>query len=72
MDAKNIRKHKNDVCRLFAALTPQSRITLPQSIHTEVVIFIEQLANEAVDFRALGLPFTMPEVINGLRQTFVQ
>lgn len=71
VDAKNIRKHKNDVCRLFAALTPQSRIALPPSIHTEVLMFIDRLGNEPVDFQALGLPFTMPEVISGLRQTFV-
>jgi hypothetical protein len=70
VDAKNIRKHKNDICRLFAALTAQSRVALTPGIHSEVALFIERLADEPVDLRALGLPFTMPEVIVGLRRTF--
>ncbi len=71
VDTKNIRKHKNDVCRLFAALTPRSRITLPPGIRTEVEEFIEKLSDEPVDLRALGLPFSMSEVITGLRQALL-
>ena len=71
VDSKNIRKHKNDVCRLFATLTPQIRVELPPGIQAEVSEFIDQLANEPVDFRVLGLPLVMPDVIMGLRQIFV-
>jgi len=71
VDDKNIRKHKNDVCRLFAILTPNTVIELPSSIQHDIADFLDRLSIEEVDFKALGLPFTMPEVLAGLKKLFL-
>jgi hypothetical protein len=45
VDLKNIRKHKNDVFRLLANVTPSSRVETAEEIHSDISQFIE-LVNE--------------------------
>ncbi len=70
VDSRNIKKHKNDICRLFALLSPATRIHLPPDIRSDMTEFLKNLESETVDLKALGLPFTMAEIISGLHNLF--
>lgn len=70
VDSRNIKKHKNDICRLFAALTPEMRVETPRSIRTDIANFLDRLQSEPVDTKSLNLPFPVSEVIRGLRKLF--
>lgn len=71
IDEKNIRKHKNDIIRLFQILTPESRISLPQTIKEDMKKFIVRIGNEPVDIKNLGLQrFSLTEVIAALKNIY--
>ena len=55
VDSRDIRKHKNDVFRLLLMLTDnESRMDLPDEIREDISKFIEMMADEEVDVKALG------------------
>ncbi|MDD5698760.1 MAG: hypothetical protein PHH77_09115 [Victivallaceae bacterium] len=70
VDSKDIRKHKNDICRLFAVLSPTVSITLPPNMKNDIAVFLGHLKSEPVNCRALGLPFSVNEIISGLNKLF--
>jgi hypothetical protein len=55
IDSKDIRKHKNDVFRLYRIIDPDLKITIPEVIVEDLRMFIELIASEKIDFKALGL-----------------
>ena len=55
VDTKNIRKHKNDVFRLLANVSPTSKIESSRDIQKDVIEFIEQIKEDKPDLKNLGL-----------------
>lgn len=55
IDTKNIRKHKNDVFRLLANVSPANRIESSRDIRNDVNQFIEQVKEEKPDLKNLGI-----------------
>lgn len=56
MNDKDIRKHKNDVIRLYQLLTPAQRIVLPQPIKQDMQEFLVHMQNDrSIDFKNLGI-----------------
>lgn len=56
VDRGDIRKHKNDVLRLYQLLSAEHRMILPQSIKADMRKFIEHLKNCApIDLKDLGI-----------------
>ena len=56
IDDKDIRKHKNDVIRLYRLLTPTQRIPLPQLIKQDMQDFLDHIQNDrSIDFKNLGI-----------------
>lgn len=56
IDDKDIRKHKNDVIRLYQLLTPTQRISLPQLIKRDMQDFLDHIQNDrSIDFKNLGI-----------------
>ena len=55
IDTKNIKKHKNDVFRLLANVSPTSRIEPSAGIQSSVTQFIEQIREDQPDLKNLGL-----------------
>lgn len=58
VDSKNIKKHKNDVFRLLANITPSSRVELAEEVQNDVNQFIELIAEDKPDLKNLGLKGT--------------
>ncbi len=71
VDAKNIRKHANDVFRLAQLLAPETRITVVERIGRDLARFLERIAAEpAIDLAALGLAGTQAEIAGRIRRAY--
>lgn len=56
IDERDIRKHKNDIFRLFQLLSPDKRINLPSPIHDDFKAFLAEMKIAfSVDCKSLGL-----------------
>lgn len=64
IDNKDIRKHKNDIIRLYQLLTPVQRISLPVQIKQDMKDFLDYIQNDtSIDFKNLGIKNTKTEDI---------
>ena len=71
VDEKDIRKHRNDVIRLYRLLSPDTKIFLPISIHQDMQLFLEGIEGNVVDLKSLGIKSSnLDEVIAVLRQAY--
>ena len=55
IDSKNIKKHKNDILRLAANLSPDVRLQIGGQVRDDAVSFIGRLPEEKVDLKSLGI-----------------
>ena len=55
IDSKTIKKHKNDVFRLYQILDPDSDPAAPDAVKNDIREFIAQMRNEDVDLKSLGI-----------------
>jgi hypothetical protein len=69
---KNIKKHKNDVFRLLANVSPSSRIQVVEEIQKDVILFIEQIKADKPDLKNLGIRGTnLDEMLEILGNIFL-
>jgi len=72
VDSRDIKKHKNDVFRLFQLLEPKNKIGLPEEIKADMRQFIEAVRQEPPVLKSLGIKgVTVDEVFetfNGIYQ----
>jgi hypothetical protein len=54
VDSKSIRKHKNDVFRLYSILNPDFDDEVPSTVKSDLVEFISRMESEDVDLKSLG------------------
>lgn len=55
IDGKTIKKHKNDVFRLYQILDPDSDPRAPEVVKKDIQEFISRMRDEDVDLKSLGL-----------------
>lgn len=71
VDARDIRKHLNDVFRLSQLLSADRRITLPDKIARDLAAFLTQADRDTIDFRQLRIAGTnQTETIARLRDIY--
>ncbi len=71
VDSRSIKKHRNDVFRLFQVIDPDSEIDPPRRIVDDMRSFLEQLPQENVDLESLGLrSITLDAVLGSLRKLY--
>lgn len=66
VDAKDIRKHRNDIARL-AAVVPTQPIPLTPAIADDMAAFLRAYADDLPDPAALGVPMTSENLLHTLR-----
>ena len=55
IDSKSIKKHKNDVFRLFAVIDPEFRASLAGKMNEDMRRFLQEVESEPTDLKTLGL-----------------
>lgn len=71
IDSKDIKKHKNDVFRLYQILSLDTDIALPQSIADDLQMFFEKISDEPPDLKNLGIRnASLAEVIGNLKKIY--
>jgi len=71
IDRKDIKKHKNDVFRLYQILSMDTDIVLPQSITNDMRMFLEKISDEPPDLKNLGIRNTsLAEVIDNRKKIY--
>ena len=68
VDSKNIRKHKNDVIRLSALLSPDFRINLPEIIASDMRDFLSKI-DEVEKYIRVAMAYDLTDVISLPRLT---
>lgn len=65
IDSKNIKKHRNDIFRLYAVLSADSQIDIAESIRIDLLQFLEAMPEEkGLDLRNFGLGDTTLEAVS--------
>lgn len=71
IDSRSIQKHKNDVFRLFQVIDPEEDLKPPRRIVEDMRLFLQKVAAEDIDLKALGLRTISREaVVDGLRKLY--
>lgn len=72
IDEKEVRKHKNDIIRLYKLLSVSQRVTLPQSAKQDMLQFFHHVKNDTtINLKNLDLKnTTLDELINNLHQIY--
>lgn len=71
IDSKNIRKHKNDIFRLFTILDRASSVTLAESLRLDLNTALVRISEEPVDLKTLGIStLQLPELVAELRRIY--
>jgi hypothetical protein len=71
IDSKNIRKHKNDIFRLFTVLERDIRISLAASLRKDLAVAFSLMEQDPPDLKSLGISrITFTEVLDGLREIY--
>lgn len=55
VDSRDIKKHKNDVLRLAANLSPEKRLDIKGQIREDAMAFVDDVAKEKIVLRDLGI-----------------
>lgn len=71
VDEKDIRKHRNDVFRMFQLLTLEREVQLPDSVKKDLKMFVAQTEPEDINVKQLGLRnTTAQEVLANIEAIF--
>jgi len=71
VDNKSIKKHKNDVFRLYQILNPDFGGEVPYRVKDDLRKFISQMRKEKIDFKSLGLGTTdLESVLAGIQRIY--
>lgn len=69
VDSKAIKKHKNDVFRLYQIITPLEEPP-PSQVRQDLSDFIAKVKDEDVDLRALKVSGSLHDILDGLAKAY--
>lgn len=71
VDSASIKKHRNDVFRLYQVVDPDVEIIPPADVKRDIDAFLAYAATDVVDLKALGITgVTRDEIVSGLRALY--
>ena len=72
VNERDLRKHKNDVFRLFSLVEPSARITVSPAVEADMRQFMRAIPDESVDLVQLGIgEISLEEILYTLERMFV-
>lgn len=73
VDSKNIKKHKNDIFRLSELIDFEDKIVTPGGVYEDIQKFVEEMENESVDLKQLGLrDLTKDSILKGIKEMYIK
>ncbi len=71
VDSKSVKKHKNDVFRLYQIIDPDAVPVTPDRVRNHLRDFIDAIAAEGVDLVALGVHAgSLDDILSSLRSLY--
>lgn len=71
VDSKNIRKHKNDIIRLFTVLDREVSMSLSVSLQEDLAMALERMTQDPPDLKSLGVSrMSIAELLDNLREFY--
>ena len=71
IDDKDIRKHMNDVFRLYQIISLETRVNLPTEVAVDLEAFISALQENGPNLSQLGIRgFTLADAVNGMIEVY--
>jgi hypothetical protein len=71
IDGRDIRKHMNDVFRLYQIISPEARVDLPVEVADDLKAFLDAMEGNGPDLSQLGIrAFTPADAVRGLREVY--
>lgn len=71
VDSKNIKKHKNDIFRLFSVLDPASGIVLGSTLQTDLAEAFSRFLEDPPDLKSLGISrMTLADVLDEMHRFY--
>ena len=68
--SRDIKKHKNDVFRLYQIVDPEALSEIPEIVKADMARFIEQAAPEEIDLPTLGVRGDLESILADLRTLY--
>jgi hypothetical protein len=73
IDSRDVNKHKNDIFRLLANISPSSKVEIDDMINDDVNRFMENVSKEKVDLRSIGIQTaSFEEMLDRIRKLYVR
>ncbi|MBO6577092.1 MAG: nucleotidyl transferase AbiEii/AbiGii toxin family protein [Rhodothermales bacterium] len=69
VDSKSIKKHKNDVFRLFQ-IVRKSEQPPPEIVQSDMAQFLRRMESEEISLKALGVEGSLDEILSGLKDVY--
>lgn len=70
VNERDLRKHKYDVFRLLQIVRPDAVVTTEGTVRQSIETFLETIETEPMSLDRIGVPFTLEEGIQILRQLY--
>jgi len=67
----DLKKHKNDVFRLFNLIHPEEKIRTSEVLKADVELFLESMPEENINLKNIGLDMELPDVLRILRNIYL-
>ena len=71
VQSRDIRKHRNDVFRLYRLLSPDTILEIPPEIREDMDTFLDTMATEEINLGALGIrDVSLESILDELRRIY--
>lgn len=71
VDSKDVKKHRNDVFRLFAIVDPEFAAEVPKQVRSDLSTFLNRMEVEEIALQSFGLGSqTLDQVLAELRRMY--
>jgi hypothetical protein len=72
ISSRDLKKHRNDIFRLYELVNPQVRVEVTGKIYQDITDFLDSMPQESLVLSDLGLDKSLDEVLVVLRQIYVK
>lgn len=72
VSSRDLKKHRNDIFRLYELVNPQARVKVAGKIYQDITDFLDSMPQEPMVLSDLGLDKALDEVLVVLRQIYVK